>query len=290
MRCEPVGEALVQLGARRLGQRVVGGVADQQVAEAEGVLAGKLARCPAGPAPSARAPFSSRRHRVVSREPAPATAPRWKSLPSTAAALEHRALRGRRAGRAVAASSAWIVGRHGDLAVAELAHAARPSPRRRAGCPRPPRRIRSLRARRRASPPSSRSISSSVSVAASGSSRIVVAFSLPPPQPGRCSSSSGPGDAEQAGSAPRARGRRRARSGRGRSARPSGCRRRRRRAAARLRPLQQLADRPGDLLGRVAAWSPSERAGDRRDGVRLEPERRPSLPAADGRPRRPAST
>ena len=39
---EPVGEALVQLGARRLRQRVVGGVADQQVAEAERVVAGEL--------------------------------------------------------------------------------------------------------------------------------------------------------------------------------------------------------------------------------------------------------
>ncbi len=36
---EPGCEALVQLGAGRLGQRVVSGVADQQVAEAEAVLA-----------------------------------------------------------------------------------------------------------------------------------------------------------------------------------------------------------------------------------------------------------
>ena len=41
---EPVGEALVQLGPGRLRQRVVGGVADQQVAEAEAVLARKLRR------------------------------------------------------------------------------------------------------------------------------------------------------------------------------------------------------------------------------------------------------
>ena len=39
---EPAGEALVQLGADRLRQRVVGGVADQQVAEAEAVLAREL--------------------------------------------------------------------------------------------------------------------------------------------------------------------------------------------------------------------------------------------------------
>ena len=41
---EPVGEALVQLRPDRLGQRVVGGVADQQVAEAEAVLAGEQRR------------------------------------------------------------------------------------------------------------------------------------------------------------------------------------------------------------------------------------------------------
>ena len=44
---QPGGEALVQLGAGRLRERVVGGVADQQVAEAEPVLAGELR--PVGP-------------------------------------------------------------------------------------------------------------------------------------------------------------------------------------------------------------------------------------------------
>ena len=39
---EPVGEAGVQVGAERLGERVVGGVADQQVAEAVAVVAGDL--------------------------------------------------------------------------------------------------------------------------------------------------------------------------------------------------------------------------------------------------------
>ena len=37
---QPVGEPLVQVGPGCLGQGVVGGVADQQVAEAERVLAG----------------------------------------------------------------------------------------------------------------------------------------------------------------------------------------------------------------------------------------------------------
>ena len=39
---QPGGEALVQLRARRLRQRVVGSVPDQQVAEAEGILAREL--------------------------------------------------------------------------------------------------------------------------------------------------------------------------------------------------------------------------------------------------------
>jgi hypothetical protein len=38
---EPVGEPLVQLGARLLRERVVGGVADQQMPETEGVVAGQ---------------------------------------------------------------------------------------------------------------------------------------------------------------------------------------------------------------------------------------------------------
>ena len=42
MLLEPGGEALVQVGAGRLGERVVGRVADQQVAEAEAVLARDL--------------------------------------------------------------------------------------------------------------------------------------------------------------------------------------------------------------------------------------------------------
>ena len=42
MRGEPIGEALVQLRPDTLRQRVVGGVADQQVTEAEAVVAGEL--------------------------------------------------------------------------------------------------------------------------------------------------------------------------------------------------------------------------------------------------------
>ncbi len=42
MLVEPVGEAGVQVGADRLGEGVVGGVADQQMAEAIAVVAGDL--------------------------------------------------------------------------------------------------------------------------------------------------------------------------------------------------------------------------------------------------------
>ena len=52
---EPVGEPLVQVGAGRLRERVVGGVADQEVLEAERVLAVRAAAGRAGSAPCARA-------------------------------------------------------------------------------------------------------------------------------------------------------------------------------------------------------------------------------------------
>ena len=57
----------MQLGARRLGQRVVGGVSEQQVAEAEGVLSGKLRRVGADQVlPDERG--EARRHRAALRE------------------------------------------------------------------------------------------------------------------------------------------------------------------------------------------------------------------------------
>jgi hypothetical protein len=39
---QPAGEALVQLGTERLRERVVSGITDQQVAEAEAILACEL--------------------------------------------------------------------------------------------------------------------------------------------------------------------------------------------------------------------------------------------------------
>ena len=38
---KPVGEALVQLGSGRLGQRLVGRVSDEQVTETEALVLGK---------------------------------------------------------------------------------------------------------------------------------------------------------------------------------------------------------------------------------------------------------
>ena len=51
---EPVREALVELGPNRFRQPVIRGIADEQVAEAKGVVAGQLRPVRAGSAPCAR--------------------------------------------------------------------------------------------------------------------------------------------------------------------------------------------------------------------------------------------
>ena len=79
---EPVREALVQIGSRRLRQRVVGGVSDQQVAEAEGVFRGNLRRVGADQALPDEG-GEARRHIGRLSESA-WTAPRWKTSPSIA--------------------------------------------------------------------------------------------------------------------------------------------------------------------------------------------------------------
>ena len=114
---EPVGEALVQLGARRLRQRVVGGVADQQVAEAEGVLARELRR--SGRTSSLRTSAVSRGADLRLVGASAWTAPRWKTSPSTAPRSSTRRSAGSSWSRR-AASSAWIVGGTVDVAVARL--------------------------------------------------------------------------------------------------------------------------------------------------------------------------
>ena len=96
---EPVGEALVQVGARCLRQRVVGGVADQEVAEAVGVVAGqrravRTDRAPCGRAPSRCAStVAGRRRRAPRRrrvEHWPSTAPRSSTARSAAEPVEPR--------------------------------------------------------------------------------------------------------------------------------------------------------------------------------------------------------
>ena len=87
---EPAREALVQLRARRLCQGVVGGVADEQVAEAEGVLARELRRVRPDQ-PFAHERGESRRHlRLVRPERLHGAA--VEELALDGAALEHAAL------------------------------------------------------------------------------------------------------------------------------------------------------------------------------------------------------
>ena len=94
MLLQPGREALVQLGSRRLRQRVVRGVADQQMAEAEAVVVPRTAPCRAGSAPCERAPPGAVSPGVSSASAC--TAPRWKISPSTAP----RSSTSRSAGRA----------------------------------------------------------------------------------------------------------------------------------------------------------------------------------------------
>ena len=156
MLLEPVGEALVQLGARRLRERVVGGVADQEVAEAE--RRPRPASCGrSGRTSSLRTSAASRgvTSRLLRRERLHGAA--VEELALDRAALEHPALglvelveprRQQRLERR----------RHLDLAAVRVGR-ARPSPSRRAGCRR--RRGRSARAARPATAsPTSASASS----------------------------------------------------------------------------------------------------------------------------------
>ena len=182
---EPVGETLVQLGSGGLRQRVVGCVSDQQVAEAERILAGKLR--PVGTDELlAHQPRQARRH--LSRRPGSAPAPlrggRSGPRPSRTAARRARPVRAGRGGRRAAPGSseerpprrspdswrsATISSTKSGLPFGSLR-----MPVRRARC--------QLRGPRSAAPsPRVRD----------GSSSTVVAFTLPPPQPVRRSSSSG---------------------------------------------------------------------------------------------------
>ena len=90
MLVEPVGEAGVEVGADRLGERVVGGVADQQVAEAVAVVAGEL-RAVGADQLAAHEPGEPGRHlRLLGRERLHGAA--VEDLALDRAALEHPAL------------------------------------------------------------------------------------------------------------------------------------------------------------------------------------------------------
>ena len=118
---EPGGEALVQVGAGRLRQRVVGGVADQQVAEAERVLAGQVG--PVGPdQPLADERGQPRRQLRSRRVRAPARRPGGRSRPRPRPARARSARPGSSWSRRAASSACSVGG---------TATSPRPSPRRR---------------------------------------------------------------------------------------------------------------------------------------------------------------
>ena len=90
---EPVREPLVQLGAPRLRDRLVRRVADQQVPEAEGVLARERRARRGGSAPCARAPSGpTARARARPRVRARGPAPTKNVLTDHGRRLEHDAL------------------------------------------------------------------------------------------------------------------------------------------------------------------------------------------------------
>ena len=149
VRLEPVGEALVQVGTDRLGQGVVGGVADQLVPEAVGVLVRRAEAGPAGSAPCAPT-------RAAARRPAVSlgAARRWprggRSFPrsSRARAPTARPVRAGRGGRRGAPGSSEARRRCHPGCPGR----ARASPRGTAGFPR--RRRRSVRGALRGASPS----------------------------------------------------------------------------------------------------------------------------------------
>ena len=262
-------EALVQLGAGRLRQGLVGGVADQEVAEAERVLARKL--WPVGTdelaADERRQP---RRDLPFPPARAPGRRRRWKSSPSTAP----------RSSTFRSGSSSWS-----SRAAEQRAQRRRtPRPRHRSGCHRdhlrqeervaaggaddPLAAARPRRRRREQRWPSS---------SRSGSSRSVAG------QRGTALEQLRPRHAEEQRAARRSRAALSTRRGRGTSPPPTGCRRSRRRAAPAPRaacgtPRRSPRRSTPCRSRRAASGSPPPPAGSRRQGVQL-------LHA----PRRPAS-
>ena len=284
MLLEPGREALVQIGAHALRQRVVGGVADQQVAEAEGVLARELGAVGADEllAHERDQPLAPLRLAVAERLDGAAV----EDLALDGAALEHRALRRvelvepRREQRLDRR-------RHRDVAPPELAGRARASPRGTAGCPRRPQR--SARAAPASTPPSSSSscsVSRGVERLEQHGGRVPLAAAPGGPALEQLR----PGHAEQQDRRVAARGRRRARRGRGTSARAQWRSSKHADERPRLRLLlEQLAEAPrrSPRPTRRCSISPSsERSG--RAARRSVRQRAELLQDLDHRPVRDA--
>ena len=263
MPLEPGGEALVQLGARRLRQRRrrrrrgSGGDGSGRRRRRR-AASGRAERAPCGRAPSASSARRARRARAPRRRRG------GRSCPRPRRARARRARDGSSWSRR-AASSAWMVGGtttspFGDSAtIASICST-------KSGLPSAASRIRARSGSASSTSPSSRSISSSVSSAVSGSSRTVVALSLPPAQVGRRSSSSG-------------RAMQRSRIGASRLQSATCSTRSRNVGSAQWRSsktqttgarlLEQLAERPGDLVCRRRLLRLAEQRGDRAGGARV---------------------
>ena len=176
-RLEPGGESLVQAGANRFWQRLIGRVADQEVMEAERLLPLKRH----GVRPDQL--FAHERIErgvgalVAESSARQIAAPRWKTSPSIAAcASSSRSSRARPSSRS--ASSASIVDGNVRSPRSEM---TRPSPPGTAGWLRSPDHpVTGLDAELAASWP----ISFPHSRGPSGRSSTEITFSLPPPQPG----------------------------------------------------------------------------------------------------------
>ena len=107
MLVEPVGEAVVEIGPHRLGERVVGGVPDQQVAEAVAVVARELGAVGADELAADECCQPGRHLRLLGSERLDGAA--VEDLALDRAALEHAAL-GPSSWSSRAASSAFSVG------------------------------------------------------------------------------------------------------------------------------------------------------------------------------------
>ena len=170
---EPVGETLVQLGSQPLRHRLVRRVADEDVTEAEAVVAGETR------AVGADELLAHEREQVrADRRPlrpgrSSVTAPRWNSRPSTEArSITERSSGSSRSMRA--ASSAWIVGGIVEPRRRRLRRASRASCSTKSGLPSA---ASTICAARRLVAPLRRCVDEPLqSSSASGSSATSVAF------------------------------------------------------------------------------------------------------------------